>query len=88
MEYSINDKSKQTEIQAHIQKSSVIIERFTVSVLTSNMRKPHTVEDRAMSAWILEIMEVFVETDENNVPLLLSLNLSTVLDVVPPGSSK
>lgn len=40
--YLLNDVTKQTETQAHIlHKSSIIVKRFPVYVLTSQMRKPH-----------------------------------------------
>lgn len=41
-EYLLNDVTKQTETQAHIlHKSSIIVKRFPVYFLTSQMRKPH-----------------------------------------------
>ena len=91
----MNDETRQTEIQPQIlQKSSIIVDRFPVCVVTSHIRKPHTVADRAMSviAWILET-ERFCRNrwKQVNVTLLLSwiyYHLATVLDVVPPGFSK
>lgn len=55
-EYPKKDETKQTEIQAHIfKKSSIIVERFPCHTdITSHMRKPHIVADRAVTAWSLE----------------------------------
>lgn len=40
----MNDEARQTEIQVQIfQKSSIIIDRFSLYFLTSHMRKPYTV---------------------------------------------
>ena len=53
----MNDETRQTEIQPQVlKKSSINVDRFPVYIITSHMRKLHTVADRAMSmiAWILE----------------------------------
>lgn len=52
-DYLIYDETRQTEFQAHIFKiSPIIVERFPVyviCVITTQMKKPHTVVDWTMS---------------------------------------
>lgn len=90
-EYPMNEETGQTEIQAHILKnSSITVHRFPVYVIASQLRKPHTMADRAKSHWFLK-QSVFVETNRNDVTLLLSwiyYKLTTVLDEVLQGFSK
>lgn len=53
---------RQTEIQVHvIQKSSIIVECFSVYVITLHMRKPHNGADGFLKP------SVFVETDGKDV---------------------
>lgn len=48
-------RNRSTEIQAHkFRKSLIIVELFPVSVSTSH--KPHTMADRELTAWILELV--------------------------------
>lgn len=62
---------------------------FLRPVIPSHMRKPQTA-DRAVTTGTLENRGHFVKTDKNDDIVLLSwiyYPLSTMLDVVPPGSS-
>lgn len=60
------------------------------TAISTHMRKPHTILDHTVKAWILEREWCFfVETDKNENVLfsLIYYRLFTMLNAVPPGST-
>lgn len=86
----MKEVTKQSEIQAHVfQKFSIIVERFAVSY-SSTIAHAQNIHCRCRDSISFGKWRVFVETNKNDVTLLLFWTLLShfyLLNVMGPRSS-